>query len=469
MKPARRFGVSRRRMLQCLGLGAGLGPLVPLLNASGQENLRPKRLVLLFTPDGAPALDYNSAIDWRPQGTEREFTLHGIHQPLEPLKSKLVIPWGLTMTAGGAGENHAFGMAGLWTASTLHGPSAGADFDGGNGNRTGWGSGPSIDQIVARAHGPDCPYLVAPDDPLQETAYRTVELGVQCQNPTSLNRMIYAGDNAPLHPEMNPRAAFDRLLAGIDPSAPGTEEDPARERRQTEQQALVDLLKDDLTRLRRRVGKEDHYKLDAHLEGLLDLERRLGGPPPLSPDANCTVSAPPGATSGRGGDFPTEIRHMMDIAVAALSCDVTRVLSLQLSYAFSHVLHTWLGHSSDHHNMSHDGQDRRNELQEIDAWYAEQVLYLLEKLDSVDEGEGTLLDNTLVVWGRELGTTAHRMTRVPFVLAGGARGALQAGRYLQYDGQQHARLLVSVARTMGLDVDGVGNREPSSGGLTGIA
>lgn len=469
MKPARRFGVSRRRMLQCLGLGAGLGPLVPLLNASGQENLRPKRLVLLFTPDGAPALDYNSAIDWRPQGTEREFTLHGIHQPLEPLKSKLVIPWGLTMTAGGAGENHAFGMAGLWTASTLHGPSAGADFDGGNGNRTGWGSGPSIDQIVARAHGPDCPYLVAPDDPLQETAYRTVELGVQCQNPTSLNRMIYAGDNAPLHPEMNPRAAFDRLLAGIDPSAPGTEEDPARERRQTEQQALVDLLKDDLTRLRRRVGKEDHYKLDAHLEGLLDLERRLGGPPPLSPDANCTVSAPPGATSGRGGDFPTEIRHMMDIAVAALSCDVTRVLSLQLSYAFSHVLHTWLGHSSDHHNMSHDGQDRRNELQEIDTWYAEQVLYLLEKLDSVDEGEGTLLDNTLVVWGRELGTTAHRMTRVPFVLAGGARGALQAGRYLQYDGQQHARLLVSVARTMGLDVDGVGNREPSSGGLTGIA
>jgi hypothetical protein len=467
MKQSHRAGVSRRRILQGLGLGAALGPLVPLLNASGQENLRPKRLLLLFTPDGAPARDYNTTVDWRPSGSETDFTLHRIHAPLQPFRSKLVVPWGLTLTAGGAGENHAYGMAGLWTASTLQGPSAGADFDGGNGNRTGWGSAPSIDQLVAQAHGPECPYQVAPEAADQETPYRTVELGVQCLGPTSLNRMIYAGQNAPIHPEMNPRSAFDRLLAGLDSS--GTVDvDPSLEQRRTERQALVDLLKDDLGRIRRRVGSEDYYKLDAHLEGLLALERRIHGTPGVPAGANCTVGERPSATSGRGGDFPAEIRHMMDIAVAALSCDVTRVLSLQLSYAFSHVLHTWLGHTSDHHNMSHDGSDRRTELQDIDHWYAQQVAYLLERLDSVSEGDGTLLDNTLIVWGRELGSTAHRMDRVPFVLAGGARGSLRTGRWLNFDGQQHARLLTSVARLMGLEVNGVGNRVPNSGVLSGL-
>jgi len=458
-----RKGVSRRRVLQGLGLGAAAAPLIPILNATGAEGLFPKRLLLLFTPDGAPALDYNTIVDWRPQGSERDFTLHRIHTPLTPLQSKIVVPWGLEMTAGGAGEPHAFGMAGLWTGSTLHGPSPGSDFDGGNGNRTGWGSSASIDQIVARAYGPNAPYATAPSDPEQPTPYRTVELGIQCQNATSLNRMIYSGDNAPLHPEMNPRAAFDRLIAGLDPTSPMAE-DPARLRTRLSQQAIVDVLKQDVDRVRRRIGAEDYDKVDAHLEGLLALERRLHqAPGPVA--ASCTPSdAPTG-----GADYPNEIRQMMDIAVAALSCDVTRVLSLQVSYAFSHVLHTWLGHTSDHHNMSHDGTDRREELQQIDAWYAEQVFYLLDRLDAIPEGDGTLLDNTLVVWGRELGSTSHRMERVPFVLAGGGGLGLDTGRWLDVEHRPHAQLLVSIAQLMGIEVQSVGNREPNSGGLPGLA
>jgi hypothetical protein len=460
------FGFSRRKLLQALGLGTAVGPLIPILNASGQENLRPKRLVLIFEPDGAPALDWNNRIDWRPQGTETNFTLHPIHAPYEAVKSKIVVPWGLTLTAGGAGEQHAYGMAGLWTASTLSGPSPGADFDGGNGNRTGWGSGPSIDQVIAKAFGPDMPYQRAADDPMPETRFRTVELGVKCLDPTSLNRMIYAAANQPLHPEMNPRSAFNRLFAGVNPGDGPPAEDPSVAQNLAEQRAIVDLLKGDLTRLRGRIGKEDYAKLDAHLEGLLALERRLNTPPPEGgPALSCTVPGePPNDTA-----FPTEIRQMMDIAAGALSCDVTRVLSLQLSYAFSHVRHSWLGHTSDHHTMSHDGTDRRAELSAIDQWYAEQITYFLQKLDSIDEGGSTLLDNTLVVIGRELGSTAHRMERWPVVLAGRARGALATGRYLNYDGQQHAKLLVSIGRMMGLDLNGFGNREPGSGPLSGLA
>ncbi|HEX6272407.1 MAG TPA: DUF1552 domain-containing protein [Polyangiaceae bacterium] len=473
MYSRRQFGMSRRALLSSLGLGATVGPLVPLLNASGQEALRPKRLLLVFTPDGAAARDYNTVIDWKPQGTETAFTLHAMHAPLEPYKSKLVIPWGLTMTAGGAGEAHAYGMAGIWTGATLHEPHAGADFDGGNGHRTGWGSAASIDQLVARGFGANSPYQRSPTDAMQETAYRSVALGVQCGNPTSLTRMTYTADKQPIHPETNPRNAFDRLFAGVTTGGGGpTMPDPAAVQTRNEKLAVVDLLKNDLSRLRTRVGAEDYAKIDAHLEGLLAIERRISStttPPP--PSSSCTLPMQPPTSSGNGGgnaNYPAQIRQMMDITAHMLACDVTRVASLQLSYGFSNVTHTWLGHTSAHHSMSHDGNDRRTQLQQIDTWYAEQFAYLLSKLDSINEGTGTLLDNTLVVWGRELGSTAHRMERVPLVMAGGARGALTTGRSLSFDRQQHARLLVSIGRLMGLDINSVGNRDMAGGALSGL-
>ena len=160
---------------------------------------------------------------------------------------------------------------------------------------------------------------------------------------------------------------------------------------------------------------------------------------------------------------------MMDLAAGLLACDVTRVLTLQLSRGFSNITHTWLGHTSAHHTMSHDGVDRRTELTAIDDWYAKQVAYFLGKLDAVNEGTGTLLDNTLLVWGRELGNTSHNMGRAPFIIAGKAGGALRTGRFLNYDKQEHAKLLVSIAQLMGMStLASVGNRAMNSGPLTGL-
>ena len=204
MKRRPRIDLTRRGLLQSLGLGAAAGPLLPLLNAEAQTAARPKRLLLIFTPDGAPAKDYSTTVDWKPTGTETAFTFHMIHAPLQPFASKIVVPWGLTQTAGGAGEAHAYGMAGLWTATTLPGPGSGASFDGGNGNLTGWGAAASIDQMVAQAFGPNMPYQRAANDANPETKYRSIALGVQCQGPSSLNRMTYTGANAPIHPEVNP-------------------------------------------------------------------------------------------------------------------------------------------------------------------------------------------------------------------------------------------------------------------------
>ncbi|MBC8132169.1 MAG: DUF1552 domain-containing protein [Deltaproteobacteria bacterium] len=440
--------------------------MIPLLNADAQTAVRPKRLLLIFTPDGAPV-----GIDWRPTGTETAFNFHFIHAPLQPFAAKTVVPWGLSLTAKGAGEQHAFGMAGLWTATTLPGPGSGASFDGGNGNLTGWGAAPSIDQIIAQASGPNMPYQKPANDPNPETKYRSLALGVQCQGPNTLNRMTYTAANSPITPEINPKAAFDRIFAGVVPSTmmpPGgtpVGENPAVTRNRMEQKALVDCLKGDMTKIRTRVGAADFQKIDKHVEGLLAMERRLGtgAPTTSTPAAACTVGTSPVASG-----YPAQITSMMDIVSNALACDVTRVMTLQLSYAFSHVLHTWLGHTSDHHNMSHDGQDRRVQLQAIDNWYAKQVAYLLTKMDSVNEGNGTLLDNTLIVWGRELGNTSHSLARSPLLLIGKAAGALRTGRFLNYDGQQHVKLLVSVCQLMGLPTTSLGNIVPNSGPLVGL-
>jgi len=453
-----------------LGLGAAAAPLLPLFNASGQdlEGAPPKRLLLLYSPDGIAALNWNTAVDWRPTGTDTDFQFHFVHEPLTPIKHKVTVPWGLTLTAAGAGEAHAHGMAGLWTGATLNGPSGNATFDGGNGHLTGWGSGPSVDQIIAQASGPALPYAQAKDAAMQETAYRTVELGAQPGNPTSLNRMIYSGPNSPVHPESSAVAAFNRLFAGVVTSGGAVTPDADLERRKLEQGAIVDLLKNDLSRIRNKVGSEDYYKLDAHLEGLLAIEQRLANQGTGVGSASCSVPAGP-VDAGFGDQaYPADIHNMMDITAHMLACDVTRIASLQMSYGFSYVRHSWLGHTSQHHTMSHDNTDRRQELQEIDNWYSQQVLYLLQKLDSFPEGNGTVLDNTLVVWGRELGTTAHRFERSPLIVAGGANLGVVQGRNLNYDGQQHAKLLVSIGQALGLETESVGDIAPNSGALSGL-
>jgi hypothetical protein len=463
-------------LLQALGLGAAAGPLIPLLNADAQTASRPKRLLLLFTPDGSPALDYSNSVEWRPTGTETAFTLQSMEAPLDPFKAKITVPGGLTMSAGGAGEAHAFGMAGLWSATTLPGPGAGVSFDGGNGHLTGWGAAATIDQIVAQAFGPGMPYAKAPTDATQETSYRSIALGVQCGGPNTLNRMTYTGANAPINPEVSPKAAFDRYFAGVTPTAGGSPPpvDPAAAQTRAEQQAILNLLKGETQKIRTLVGTADYQKIDAHLEGLAALERlNSAGATPTTPVAGANCALPPAsadvASAANNAGYPTQVTQMMDIATALLACDVTRVVTLQLSYAFSNVVHTWLGHTTGHHTLCHDGLDERTPLSAIDLWYSQQVAYLLGKLDAVNEGTGTLLDNTLVVWGHENGTTAHRQDNVPFMLAGSAGGALRTGRFVNFPGKPHAMLLVSIAQIMGLPITSVGDIQVNSGPLVGLA
>lgn len=459
-------GVHRRDLLTALGLSVGLAPLLPLLNASAQSTTggAPKRLLLLYSPDGIPAADWNDSLNWRPTGSETDFTFHELHSPLQPYRSKVVVPWGMTMTVAGAGEAHAHGMAGCWSASRLKGPGNGADFDGGNGNRTGWGSGATIDQILAQNYGPDMPYQVSPTDPAQQTRFRSLELGVDSGNPTSLNRMIYRGDDQPLNPEDDPASAFDTIFEGVSPGGQEPTVDPAQERRKAEELALLNLDRASLNKIRSKVGSLDYDKIDRHLESLLELEQSLNVPV-AQPTDNCSIPAV------SQGNFPTEVKAMMDIIASTFACDLTRIMSLQMSHGFSNIAHgNWApgAGSTGHHTYAHNGNDDTVAQTQIDKWYCSQVAYLVDLLDSIPEGEGTLLDNTLICWGRELGNTAHQFYDYPGIMIGGAGGALTTGRNLNVTGSGHVQWLVSILNLMGLATSSVGNIEPDSGPLPGL-
>jgi hypothetical protein len=280
--------------------------------------------------------------------------------------------------------------------------------------------------------------------------------------------MIYIGDKQPLHPELNPKAAFDRLFAGLDlePSEEPMGPTPA----QLQRQASVDHLLSEVEKLRGRVGSEEYVKIDAHLSGLQAISRRLGTQPP-APSEGCTIPAEPAASNSiweNSATYPDEAKAMIDMAVHSLACDLTRVASVQLSRGFSNIVHEWFGHTQGHHTISHLDGDNRQQLLQIDQWYAEQFTYLVQALDSVQEGDGTLLDNTLVVWGREMGQTNHRMQPLNLIIAGGARGALSMGRFLDVGNRKHAEALVSIAQLMGMPTNSVGNIDPDSGPLSGL-
>lgn len=164
----------------------------------------------------------------------------------------------------------------------------------------------------------------------------------------------------------------------------------------------------------------------------------------------------------------------MDLIAASLACDLTRVASLQYTVGDNdYGTYSWLGITREgHHPLTHAGDSdvqAKEDLTKIYTWYAERFAYLLDKLDAVKEGSGTLLDNTLVIWGSELGKgNSHSFDNTPFVVAGGAGGRVRTGRFLQFNKVPHNRLLVGALNAFDVQTDTFGKTDTGKGPLTGL-
>jgi len=304
----------------------------------------------------------------------------------------------------------------------------------------------------------------------QETAFRSLEFGVQANldiNRQITSRMCYRGPFEVLPPENDPRAAFDAffLQLGTDP----VELAKLRARRHS----VLDRVREDFDRLNAKLGGTDRQKLDAHLQAIREVEQSLdaeGGPL-----AGCTMPGQPdeGLNPQSNDQYPTIGRLQMDLMALALTCDITRVSSLQWSTGQSGVRFTWLGHSDSHHGLSHEADntsEARTQLVQINHWYAEQFAYLLGKLEGQQELDGTLLDNTVVLWVNEQGNgQTHSKDEIPFVLAGNYAGKLRTGRSLRYEQRAHNDLYLALLQMFGSDALTFGNAAVNGGALENLS
>jgi hypothetical protein len=432
---------TRRRLLGGLGAATVLTPFVPLLEGQAETGSFPRRLVLLFSANGT------LHERWAPSGNETDFTLPQILAPLESYKDKMIVLDGLRVLRSGPGDGHQMGMGCMWTGSKLL---EGGDFQGGGDSGTaGWCGGISVDQEIANAIG-------------QETPYKSLEFGIQCGGATVWSRMCYSGPNQPIAPEDNPSAMFDRLFAdlGIDNSA--------LERLKAERGSVIDLVKDDLTRLNTRASGSDRQKVEAHLDAIRAIETRNNMAPPVCDQPELDI----GPDHNANANFPHTSKLQIQQLVMSLACDLTRVASLQWSRSVSNTRFDWIGVPEGHHDISHWGDSDPamvDKITAINVWYAEEVKYLLDAMAAVPEGDGTLLDNSIVVWGNELSRgNSHGNRPVPFVIFGSGGGVLQTGRHLRYDDVAHNRFLVSLCNAMGLATQSFGDNDPGSGGLAGL-
>ncbi|MBL8951764.1 MAG: DUF1552 domain-containing protein [Myxococcaceae bacterium] len=428
MKP-----LSRRTFLR----GAGYSLALPLLEAmeAKAQTVRPRRLVIFFTPDGF----YRPTFDLT--GSETSFTLSPTLQPLAPFKSRMAyfdnIDQRAPMDSAYGNNGHDRGMAGLLTGTKTSAKRL--------------ASGISIDEFIARRIG-------APP-----SGFASLTLGVQTANVVGFSRITFSGPDAPIAPQENPQTTFNRIVGA-------TSTDPAVLKRRAQRKKVVDFILDDYKSLRSTVGAADKVRLDEHVSSIEALQTEL--------DQSAGACSVP-SLDFTNQTYPRQVRLQSDLAVLAMKCDLTRVIVIQLSKSVSRVVPNWLTYdggkviNKEHHDLAHfgDGVDDTKMLQVVDRWYAEQFAYLCTQMDAVPEAGGfTLLDNSMTVLTTEYGLgTSHSMARTPFLVVGSGGGALNVGRFFKFPaGTNHNKVLVTMDRVMGGTTNVFGDPAYSQGVLPGV-
>lgn len=429
--------LSRRTVLRGAG-GIAIGlPLLEIMGCSGRSRSfgnteevstrgldgQPKRLVLFYTQNGTiPDLFW-------PTGSESSFQLSPILSPLASYRSKLLVLKGIdnaaaiATTALPGGFNHSDAVACAATGRISARPGS---FE--------HGGGISIDQHVANTIG-------------TTTRLKSLEFGVEIYP----NVISYSGPAQPIPYEGEPANIYDRMFLDYQP--PGG--DPALTRLRADRRSIIDGVAENFTSLNRKLGRSDRQRLDMHLTMLRDVERRLGAPQP----AGC--SRPPRPGPYRDDPAPTGETHL-DILALAFACDFTRVCSIGWGEGWYWRPPLSFPYTDYHANIVHyaeENQEARNAVARVKTEYARRLAYLLDRLASMPEGTGTVLDNTLLIWLDEFQVGArHAHECLPYVMIGSPGQYFRTGRFIEYTNRPaNNRLWISVMNAMGLPGNNFGD------------
>jgi len=417
-----KFTLSRRTVLRGLVGGAAVSLGLPVLEAMLDSTGRaladgaafPKRFGLFFWGNGVFPTNWVPAAS----GSGDAWALSPLLAPLAAHKSRLGVVTGTRLKTANV-EPHISGAAGILSGAPLR-------MNGGQSFLL-----PSIDQVIAQAIG-------------GETRFRSLEFGAFPNEGLSYN-----GPDSRNPPESNAKALFDRLFGpGYVQPGETVEPDP----RLGVRRSILDGVIGDVDKLKARVGASDRARLDQHLSGLRDLERRLAlaesSPPSLA--ACVPPDAPPAAFPDVDGRPAISTRHraLVDVLVMALACDQVRVFSDFMTAPVNNLL--WPDAISGHHQLTHDEPGEQPEVNKIVVKVMGEFSYLLDALARIPEGDGTLADHTLVFGTTDcsLGRT-HAFDEFPIVYAGSSGGLLKTDvHYRSTNDENASQVLLSLVRAM---------------------
>jgi hypothetical protein len=430
--------LSRRALLRGAGAAIALpllDSMIPARTALAQTAAMPKsRLGCIYIPHGA-TMD-----KWTPAAVGADFELSEILQPLEPFREHVcvlsnlahaqVAPW--TGEDTGGAENHVRAAAVFLSgAHPVKGDEALV--------------GPTVDQIAA-AH-------VGQDTPLPSIELSIEELGLNCDaNFTCAYRNTLSWKSAavPLPMENNPQIVFERLFGD------GSTDAQRRERRE-QAASLLDSVIEQVGALRRELPAADRSKLAQYLEEVREVERRVQQ---VDRQLSAGIELPE-APAGVPDTFEEHLNLMFDLQVLAYQSQITRISTLMLARENSNAFYPGSGVREGFHNASHHSNERKNmdQFAVINRYHVKSLTYFLEKLKSTPDGDGTLLDHSMILYGSSLSDgNEHNFDPLPVILAGGCSGQLQGGRHLQYAPHTPmSNLLLSMLHKLGADVPSIGD------------
>ena len=436
--------IPRRTFLRGLGTMVALPVLNSLLPAGARAATAaaaPKRVAWVYVPNGA------NMVDWTPAATGTGYQLPSILEPLTAHRDKFTVLTGLANKMGDelgdGGGAHARASASFLTGVHPR-KTAGADIK----------TGISCDQIAANQIGDQTrlPSIELSCDGGQRAG--SCDSGYSCIYQFNIS---WKSETQPMLPEVNPRAAFERLFGNPNQVGASLE---ASARRANYRQSLLDYVLDDAHRLEKRLDATDRRKLDEYLSSVRDLERRIARA------ADFPVPAVP-----RGVESPemfeTYEQHMQlmyEIMALAFQTDSTRLATFIVAHDGSNRPYPTIGIRDGHHDLSHHRNDegKKKLLAQINRYHTAQFAKFLDRLKSIPEGDGTLLDNCLIQYGSALSNgNEHSPEDLPILLAGGGGGGLATGRHLKVDDQTP---MTNLYRSM---LDHVGVRTEKIGDSTG--
>lgn len=426
---------SRREFLAQAGVSAAAAQFafhLPSLAWAADDGGKPRkqRLVFVFSPNGVIPKHF-----W-PDALGADFELKRILAPLEEFKTRTMTLRGLDNKIKGDGDGHMRGIGCLLTGIELF-P---GDVQGGSDTPAGWSMGISVDQFLKNQ---------LQSNEATQTRFGSLEFGVMVPDRADTwTRMSYAGANQPVAPIDDPYQMFDKLYG--------------QEKNRELLGSVLDDLLADFREIERLVSKEDRVLLREHLAMVRDIEKQQVQFASKQRDVGHAVPAITPNVEIQNDNIPDITRMQMDLLVSSFAADLARVSTFQITNSVGQPKMRWLDIDEGHHELSHEpdkNEEAYEKLIKINTWYCEQVAYLARKLDAVPEpgGEGSLLDNTTIVWTNELGKgNSHTRDNIPFVLVGGGLG-WKTGRALDFDGVPHNRLLMSLCEAMGFPQDSFGN------------